>query len=381
MCGGSYLNGWFSVVLVQLLALSGLLFSIATLADCSFIELDERLFFPEDMDKDLPLKVTQTQFVGFLTWKQLDGSCYWYTSGENWENQLDVFHDKLGSDWELPRLVTMISCCLSFVYCLYLLSFTCSSQVRGVRYFNAVFLCVVLTALQGVTFVAFASSFCDEYGCTFSRTAYLAVAAMACYFLSGICFCCTSDYPGPSWKKKAPTLMATNKVAPQPRLSQTRGAPSGRMQRESLQTYNAMPTANPEVEDVMPDYEEEVFEEVTEHDDDEQVNVNGSSQEVFNVLEASRSIDDESGIASTQTQEVSDALEASRSVDDEGGVDSSQSQDVFNALEANTRLDSESGIESSQTQQVFHALGGNGSEEEESEAFTEVTEDGRYAEV
>lgn len=151
--------------------------------------------------------------------------------------------------------------------------------------------------------------------------------------------------------------MATNKVAPQPRLSQTRGAPSETMQRESLQTYNTMPMANPEVEEVMPDYEEEVFEEVTEHDDDDQVNVNGSSQEVFN------------------------ALAASRSVNDESGVDSSQSQDVFNALELKRSLDSESGIESSQTQEVFRALGGNGREEEESEAFTEVTEDGRYAAV
>ena len=51
----------------------GMFFSVAALGDCSFMELDERLFFPVDMDDGLPIKVTQTQFVGFITWKQLDG--------------------------------------------------------------------------------------------------------------------------------------------------------------------------------------------------------------------------------------------------------------------------------------------------------------------
>ena len=58
---------------VQLLALIGLLFSIAALGDCSFMELEERLFLPSDFDEDLPLKVTQTQYVGFLTFQMLDG--------------------------------------------------------------------------------------------------------------------------------------------------------------------------------------------------------------------------------------------------------------------------------------------------------------------
>ena len=58
----------------------GMFFSIAAFGDCSFMELKERLFFPPDMfeeqlkdNTDLPIEVTQTQFVGFLTWKKLDG--------------------------------------------------------------------------------------------------------------------------------------------------------------------------------------------------------------------------------------------------------------------------------------------------------------------
>jgi hypothetical protein len=71
--GCAYLNGWVAILGVQLLALIGMLFSIAAMGDCSFMELEERLFFPPDLDENLPLKVTQTQYVGFLTWKMLDG--------------------------------------------------------------------------------------------------------------------------------------------------------------------------------------------------------------------------------------------------------------------------------------------------------------------
>ena len=72
--GCAYLNGWGAIIGVQMFALIGLLFSIATLGDCSFFELDERLFLPSDLDEeDLPLKVTQTGYVGLLTWQMLDG--------------------------------------------------------------------------------------------------------------------------------------------------------------------------------------------------------------------------------------------------------------------------------------------------------------------
>ena len=64
--GCAYLNGWGAILAVQLLVMIGMFFSVAALGDCSFVELDERLFFPADMDDNLPIKVTQTQFVGHL---------------------------------------------------------------------------------------------------------------------------------------------------------------------------------------------------------------------------------------------------------------------------------------------------------------------------
>jgi hypothetical protein len=77
-----------------------------------------------------------------------------------------------------------------------MISFICSSQVRGVRFFNFVFLSVALTTSQGLTFLVFHSDLCSEKGCTFSRGAGFSVAAMISFFLSGLCFLATKDYPG-----------------------------------------------------------------------------------------------------------------------------------------------------------------------------------------
>jgi len=234
MCGCGYLNGWIPTVGMQMFLMIGMLFSVAALGDCSFLELDNRLFFPSDMDDNddtsgtkkggnyLPIEVTQTQFVGFLTWKNLDGSCYYYNSGVNPNEQIHTFIEILGTGWEIPRICGGLSAALSFVFFCYALSFTCSSQVRGVRYFNTVFLCIVLTTLQGLTFYTFDTnnnSFCEEYGCIFSRSAGFSAVAMGCFFLSGLCFCFTHDYPGPRWKSPqiapAEMFMSTSTTVPQ----------------------------------------------------------------------------------------------------------------------------------------------------------------------
>jgi len=339
MCGYAYLNGWVAVLGIQLFALIGMLFSVATLGDCSFMELDERLFFPADMDEQLPLRVTQTQYVGFLTWQKLDGSCYFYNSGLKPVGQLTEFRDILGRDWELTRIVAMLSACLSFVYFCYILSFTCSSQVRGVRYFNAVFLSVILTGLQGITFVSFESSFCEEYGCTFSRSAGFSAASMACFFLSGLCFCCTSDYPGPRSNKKIPRLMVVAQVAPE----NTRGSGPGMKHDEARSSYAY---SEGEIEEVMPDYVDEVLDEGEEEVFDDE------GEEELIDEQGEEEIIDEQGeeVVEEEVLEVEDEVET----DDDDGV----SESIANAERGdddNNRND--------------------GSFVGESDIFTEVTEE------
>jgi len=368
MCGGAYLNGWVAIVGVQLLALAGMLFSIAALGDCSFMELENRLFFPEDLDANLPLKVTQTQYVGFLTWQMLDGSCYFYFSGSDPVGQISKFYDILGRDWEMARIVAMLSACISFIFFCYLLSFTCSSQVRGVRYFNAIFLSVILTGLQCVTFLSFDSSFCEEYGCVFSRSAGFSVASMSCFFLSGLCFCCTVDYPGPRWSHKMPKMISVAQVAPE----QSRGYDQSRSEKSASKQEDARNIiyTEAEIERGVTDYEEELVEdqeEVEVFDDEEQ-------EEVFfdprdDMIEE-ETVQDEDDVVSgefdsTNEPQYDESSKGNTEVtDDEVAVGS----------QTGTKTDDSNGNESDDDDEEFtdhsHLEAG-----EDCDVFTEVTED------
>jgi len=309
MCGCAYLNGWVGIIGVQLLALIGMLFSVAAMGDCSFVELDERLFFPPDLDENLPLKVTQTQYVGFLTWKMLDGSCYFYYNGSDRVGQINQLFDILGRDWEMARVVAMLSTCLSFVYFCYLLSFTCSSQTRGVRYFNTVFLSVVLTALQGIPFLSFRSSFCEEYGCTFSRSAGFCAASMGCFFLSGLCFFCTTDYPGPNSNKRMPKLMSVAQVAPE--------QSQGMQQRMSMESAKYDDAYSEEL--VMQDYEDEVEEDLLDEQGEE-----GEEMIEEEIVEDEEEVVEEyDSDASEVLDDTQTAVKATASTDDDSDDDES----------------------------------------------------------
>lgn len=103
-------------------------------------------------------------------------------------------------DWQTARVFAGVAASLAFYFFCYLLSFICSSQVRGVRYFN-VFFALTLCCLQGLTFYVFKSDICDEYGCTFSRGAGFSVAALASFLIAAVSFLFTHDYPGDRFDK------------------------------------------------------------------------------------------------------------------------------------------------------------------------------------
>jgi hypothetical protein len=123
-------------------------------------------------------------------------TCYWYNEGDNSQNQVEIYFDLLGDDWNVARIFGGLSASLSFYLFCYLLSFVCSSQVRGVRYFNIFFMCCVLTTLQGLTFFIFRSDLCSGGNCTLSRGAGFSVAAIFAFFMAGLCFIITKDFPG-----------------------------------------------------------------------------------------------------------------------------------------------------------------------------------------
>merc|ERR1712086_417442 len=95
---------------------------------------------------------------------------------------------------------------------------------------------------------------------------------MACFFLSGLCFFCTTDYPGPLLNKKKPRLVAVAQVAPEQARSSSgqRKSFGQRMSFKPEASYNMYSErVVEEVEEVMPDYEDEVLEEVEESGDEE----------------------------------------------------------------------------------------------------------------
>jgi hypothetical protein len=50
--------------------------------------------------------------------------------------------------------------------------------------------------MQGLTFLIFRSELCSGGNCTFGRGAGFSVAAIFAFFMAGLCFAMTKDYPG-----------------------------------------------------------------------------------------------------------------------------------------------------------------------------------------
>jgi hypothetical protein len=121
-----------------------------------------------------------------------------------------MFFDIMGSSWQNAAFAAMSAVIFALGFFLYSTSFCCSSQVRAIRYLNGLVLSIFLVVVQGSTFIAFNSTFCDDNSCSFSRAAWFSVVAMLCYFVAGIAFFFTRDYPGDSVPSVPP---ATHAVA------------------------------------------------------------------------------------------------------------------------------------------------------------------------
>uniref|UniRef100_A0A7S4AL30 Transmembrane protein n=1 Tax=Pseudo-nitzschia australis TaxID=44445 RepID=A0A7S4AL30_9STRA len=145
MCGCAYLNGMGTMWTAQLFIFLGGLLSLATIANCSFVTVDDPISF--DFKNGLQI---EAKGMGFILFEKTDGS----------------------------------------------LSFCCSSQVKCCRYLNGILLTIILSTCQVCTFAVFGSSFCDRNGCSFSRGSGISIGAIVCYILAGIGFFLSRDYPG-----------------------------------------------------------------------------------------------------------------------------------------------------------------------------------------
>lgn len=181
-----------------ILVFAGFCFSVATLGDCKFAVIDDGFIslsnaFPIFNDDENALR----RGVGFITFEKPGGGCYYYDNNlVNQEDLVRTYIDWLGNGWNVGRALAATTPAMSFLVWMYLWSFVCTAQVRACRYTVAGILCVVLTTLQGCTFTALTSSFCDENGCKFSRSSGWSLGALLCFFFSGLGLLFTWNYPG-----------------------------------------------------------------------------------------------------------------------------------------------------------------------------------------
>ncbi len=54
----------------------------------------------------------------------------------------------------------------------------------------------LMTVGQACTFIVYAEDICQDYNCSFSRGSGTSLAAIVCYFVAGLGFFFTKDYPG-----------------------------------------------------------------------------------------------------------------------------------------------------------------------------------------
>lgn len=198
MCGCGYLNGMWPLFTAQFFTFIGAVLSLATLGDCAFAEIDRQVtidLIADSSDGTYNLS-KDVRGVGFITFETIDGHCYWYGEGAFANTQLEAYWDVLGDQWMIGMGLTWFCAIFAWYYFLYTLSFCCSSQVKCCRYFNGFCLAVILVAAQSATFIAYNSKFCSENNCSFARTSWYSVGAVACYLISGISFFLSKDYPG-----------------------------------------------------------------------------------------------------------------------------------------------------------------------------------------
>jgi hypothetical protein len=174
------------------------------IGDCNFVELGEPIQVRQD-------GVMATE-LGLLSYTEMDtGKCYYWTdiivtntTGSRFplvpldgDKQLEYYvRNVLGRQWYPSIVLATTAVVISLLWFIYVSSFCCSTHVRGLRMFTGFMIAIVFVSIQGLTFLALSTSWCDNNQCVTGRTAGFTYAACVCFFLSGCAFFFMSDFPG-----------------------------------------------------------------------------------------------------------------------------------------------------------------------------------------
>ena len=204
------------------------------MGDCSFVEVAEPIMVRQD-------GVMATR-LGLLSYQDESGQCYYWTDSipvnvtnpfvngtfYQWgDQQLEYYVEQvLGRAWYPTIALGIAAVFTSFLTFLYVTSYCCSTQVRGIRMFTGFFVAIVIVICQGLLFLVLDSDWCRDNQCETSRSAGFAYAAIVAFFISGVSFFFMSNYPGQAALAKLQEehhqhVMAGDEEAPYPVASPT----------------------------------------------------------------------------------------------------------------------------------------------------------------
>jgi len=219
-CGLGANNGIAQVLIAQLFLFVGLWLSVATIADCGLVILEE------------PIRVqlnssAVSDSIGMLSFRDMETDrCFYWWQEYTIENLLQIevnmdlgfVSDKvtdtktiegggeqlayhllvvLGHDWFVPMGFFAAATGLALFFVVYSVSYCCSTQVKACRIFAGVIVVFFLPLFQGLgTLLVFQSEWCDIQGCSLGRTTICSIVAAVFFFLSGIFFFIMENWPG-----------------------------------------------------------------------------------------------------------------------------------------------------------------------------------------
>jgi len=203
-CGCScYPNGFFVLIMAQILFTAAVGLSAASMLDCRFVVAD--IFVDSTGPGNTTLLddlLSQDRTgLGFFNHQDISGDCHW----KDWNNEedkgeftiyADNYIDWLGDEWKIGGAMGSTAAILGFFLWFWLLVFSCVAHIRPLRYLVGSVSALILVSFQFATLSALNSTFCDDHNCSFDRSAGFSVAAGMLFFFAGVLLFLTHDYHG-----------------------------------------------------------------------------------------------------------------------------------------------------------------------------------------
>lgn len=226
----TYPNGAVALIVAQIFFLVAFLMSFFAAGDCKFLlvpeaQVGDRLDAILDNTTDAGAAGTDSaaggtdnegtkRGLGLFFFEDAAGACTWEDRDFD-ERTFDAYWDHVGrSDWEDASEAAVAVTVLGFCALVWSLLFACLAHPRIVRFIFAAVVLVVLTILQGVSFLLLRSDFCNAHDCSLGRSGHYGIAAVFFYFFAGLALLFTKDHPRGGARSPEPIQTYTQTYPP-----------------------------------------------------------------------------------------------------------------------------------------------------------------------